>query len=70
MYCVFCGKPDVKACSRCGRWICPRHQHRWGAGVLCIGCRRRLARVRAMQAAVALIAVGMIGLTLAWAFSQ
>jgi hypothetical protein len=70
MYCVFCGKPDVTSCQRCGRWVCPRHQRRWANGAVCIGCRRRLLQVRGGQFAVALIALGVIGLTIIWLINR
>jgi hypothetical protein len=70
MYCVFCGKTDVTSCSRCGRWVCPRHRQAWGSRTVCVGCVRILIRVRIMQAAVFLVALGLIGLTVMWAFAE
>jgi hypothetical protein len=70
MYCVFCGKPDVIACSRCGRWVCPRHQQSWRSHIVCVGCSRRLARISFMQIAVAALALAMIGFTVVWAFTH
>jgi hypothetical protein len=63
MYCVFCGKPDVIACQRCGRWVCPRHWQAWRSRKVCVGCRRRLMHVLAVQITIAAAAVGLIGLT-------
>jgi hypothetical protein len=62
MYCVFCGAADVAACGACHRWVCPRHRRRWLTRAVCVGCRRRLAGVAAVQAALALAAVGLIAL--------
>ena len=70
MYCVFCGKADVIACSRCGRWVCPRHQQAWRSSIVCVGCGRRLVRIGFMQYAVAALALAIIGLTVVWAFSR
>ena len=69
MYCVFCGKPDVISCQRCGRFVCPRHVRRWRSRKVCVGCQRRLLQVLAAQAVVAGIAVGIIGLTVFFAMN-
>jgi hypothetical protein len=65
MYCVFCGLPDVVACSGCRRWICPRHRHRWLSRTVCVGCRRRLARTAGVQAVLVAGTIVMIAV-LAW----
>jgi hypothetical protein len=65
MYCVFCGSADVAACEACRRWICPRHRHRWLGRSVCVGCRRRLANIAAIQAALAVGSIGLIAL-IAW----
>jgi hypothetical protein len=70
MYCVFCGKTDVAACCRCGRWVCPRHQQTWRSRIVCVGCGRKLAHIRVVQVAVAIAALAMIGLTVVWAFNR
>ncbi|HEY3788254.1 MAG TPA: hypothetical protein VGL71_05325 [Urbifossiella sp.] len=63
MYCVFCGKPDVISCQRCGRWVCPCHWQKWGTRKVCVGCQRRLMRVLAAQLAVFAGAIGLIAFT-------
>jgi hypothetical protein len=70
MYCVFCGKPDVICCPRCGRWVCPRHQQVCRSQTVCVGCGRALARVRAAKIYLSVIALGMIGLTVLLAFAR
>ena len=70
MYCVFCGQPDVIACGRCGRWVCPRHQQTWRSQVVCVGCGRKLVRVGSLQIAIAALALAMIGITVVLAFNR
>jgi hypothetical protein len=70
MYCVFCGKADVVACGRCGRWVCPRHQQTWRSRVVCVGCGRKLVQVRIVQIAVAVLALAMIALTVLWVLNS
>jgi hypothetical protein len=65
MYCVFCGRPDVTACRRCGRWVCPRHRGRWLSRTVCVGCRRGLARLLAIQAGLA-VAAGLLISLIGW----
>jgi hypothetical protein len=69
MYCIFCGAVDVAACQACGRWVCPRHRRRWLSRSVCIGCRRRLAGVAAIQATLLAAAVGLI-CSIVWGVSR
>jgi hypothetical protein len=64
MYCVFCGAPNVAACSVCRQWVCPRHTRRWLSRAVCKGCRRRLATIALTQAALvagSLMLIAVIG---------
>jgi hypothetical protein len=70
MYCVFCGKADVLACGRCGRWVCPRHQQTWRSQTVCVGCGRKLVRIGFVQIAVTAVAMAMIALTVFWAIKR
>jgi hypothetical protein len=70
MYCVFCGKPNVISCQRCGRWVCPRHYRPWGRGVVCMGCRHRLLNIRTGQVLVAIAAISLIALTILYLVKQ
>ncbi len=70
MYCVFCGKPDVISCQRCGRWVCPRHTQAWLSRKVCVGCRRRLLHVLAFQIGIAGVSFAIIGVTVFWAFNH